>query len=282
MRWPGAESADEIGGACASDVGPPDQKMVFDMWSRISGGALAVSLLAASMPAQAAHPLLTDDTGTQGEGHWQLELNTDHTRTREVGESAWVRTVGTTLTRGVAQTLDLAISAPWMQVGEPGEARQRGVGDTTLQAKWRFHEDEESGWSLGVRPAVMLPSGSASQGLGNGRASAGIALISTLERGDWTWLANAGYTWNNNSVGDRKQLWSLSTAVLYALTPQWSLALDMGIARSADPGASHDTYGLIGAQYHASKDLDLDIGWRRSLGAAPVANTLGVGLTVRW
>jgi len=233
------------------------------------------------MSAQAAHPLLTDDTGTQGEGHWQLELNTDHTRTREEGASAWERSVGSALTRGVTDTLDLAIGVPWMRVSEPGGDRQQGVGDTTLQAKWRFYDDE-GGWSLGLRPAVKLPSGSASKGLGNGRVSAGIALISTLERGDWTWLANAGYTWNNNSVGDRKQLWSLSTAVLYALTPQWSLAVDMGIARSADPGVSHDKYGLIGAIYHAGKDVDLDIGWRRSLGGVPEANTLGVGVTLRW
>lgn len=248
---------------------------------RFSARALAVSLLAVSFSAQAAHPLLTDDAGTQGAGRWQFELNTDHTRTREGGESAWERAVNAALTRGVTDTLDIAVGAPWLQVSEPGEDRVRGIGDTTLQAKWRFYENDD-GWSLGLRPAVILPTGSASRGLGNGRVSASVALISTLERGDWTWLANAGYTWNNNRVGDRRQLWAVSTAVLYAVTPQWSLALDTGISRSADQGVSHDKYGLIGAIYHASEDVDLDLGWRRSLGSGPVAHTLGVGLAIRW
>lgn len=260
---------------------PLDQMMATDLLRRFSRCAWAASLLAASVSVQAAHPLLTDDTGTQGQGHWQLELNTDHTRTREGGESAWERTVGATLTRGLTDVLDVAVSVPWWQVSEPGEGRQRGVGDTTVQAKWRFHDNAE-GWSLALRPAVTLPSGSASKGLGNGRVAASVALISTLEHDDWTWLANAGYAWNNNSVGDRRPLWSLSTAVLHAFSPQWSLALDAGISRSADPGVSHEKYGLIGVIHHVGKDLDLDLGWRRSFGASPVAHTLGMGVTLRW
>ncbi|QXL84287.1 transporter [Comamonas sp. NLF-1-9] len=260
---------------------PSNRTMVRADLIRFRAGVLAVSLLAASLAAQAAHPLLTDDTGTQGAGRWQLELNTDHTRARADGQSAWQKAVGTTLTHGVSDALDVAVSAPWLQVSEPGEARVRGLGDTTVQAKWRFFENDE-GWSLGLRPALVLPSGSASKGLGNGRASASVALISTLERGDWTWLANAGYTWNNNRVGDRRHLWALSSAVLYAASAQWSLALDVGISRSADQGVGHDKYGLIGAIFHAGKDVDLDLGWRRSLGGGPVVHTLGAGVTVRW
>jgi len=255
--------------------------MTFDMLSRFSSCALTASLLVVSVSAQATHPLLTDDTGTQGEGNWQLEVNTDHTRVRDDVNTSWTRTASVALTRGVTGALDLAFSVPWMQVSKPGEERRRGVGDTTLQAKWRFHEDED-GWSLALRPAVLLPAGSASKGLGNGRASAGVALISALERGAWTWLANAGYTWNDNKIGDRKQLWSLSTALLHSFTPRWSLAMDVGISRSANPRVNHNKYGLIGVIHHASKDLDLDIGWRRSLGAAPAANTLGAGMTLRW
>lgn len=273
MRW---------SGPCACGQAPEsDQMMTFDMLPRFSTCALTASLLVASVSAQAAHPLLTDDTGTQGGGNWQLEINTDHTRARDGAETSWERAAGVALTRGVTGALDLAVSVPWMQASEPGEARRRGVGDTTLQAKWRFHDDE-NGWSLALRPAVMLPTGNATRGLGNGRASAGVALISTLERGAWTWLANAGYTWNDNRIGDRKSLWSLSTALLHSLAPRWSLAVDVGISRSADPGVRHDTYGLVGVIYHASKDLDLDVGWRRSLGAAPAANTLGAGMTLRW
>lgn len=245
---------------------------------------LGVALLAAAGAAQAAHPLITDDSGTQGTGHWQLEANTDHTRVRDraAGFTAWEREVNAALTYGLTETLDIAVNLPWQRLSATGEPHASGVGDTTVLAKWRLHKNEAQGFSLALRPEVTLPSGSASKGLGNGRATAALTLISTLERGDWTWLANAGLAWNDNRAGDRKSLWALSTAVLYAVTPQLSLAADVGIARAADPAERHEKYGLLGAIWHVNDDVDLDLGWRRSLGAHPAAHTLGAGVTVRW
>lgn len=48
----------------------------------------AVFLLAAPVSSWAAHPSITDDTGTQGAGKWQLELvaeRTRHARTADAG-----------------------------------------------------------------------------------------------------------------------------------------------------------------------------------------------------
>lgn len=226
-------------------------------------------------------PLITDDTGTQGTGNWQLEVNTDHTRTRDEGQASWERTANLTLTRGVTDTLDLAVNAPWQHHREPGEPASSGVGDATVQAKWRFFDDGQ-GWTLGLRPALTLPTGNADRGLGNGRATASVTLISSLSRGDWTWLANAGYAYNDNRIGDRKNLWAASTAVLYNVDEQWTLALDVGARRAADVGQSVEKFALLGVIYRARENLDFDVGWRRSLGAAPVSHTLGAGVTWRW
>ncbi len=156
------------------------------------------------------------------------------------------------------------------------------MGDATLLAKWRFHEDEARGWSLALRPELSLPSGSIDKGLGNDRTGAALTLVSSLERGSWTWLANAGMAWNNNRVGDRTQLWSASTAVLWAATPKLSLVADIGASRAADREVGAEKFGLLGAIWHMGEDIDLDLGWRRSFGARPTAHTVGAGLTVRW
>ena len=37
----------------------------------------------ASFAARAVHPLITEDTGTQGQGGWQLEVNAEKTRDRD-------------------------------------------------------------------------------------------------------------------------------------------------------------------------------------------------------
>lgn len=242
---------------------------------------LAWCLLASSGAARAAHPLLTDDPGTQGSGNWQLEVNTDHTRSRHDAATTRERALNATLTHGFTETLDLALNVPWLRNSTTGAGSQGGAGDTALLAKWRFL-DNGAGWTLGLRPQITLPSGSAGKGLGNGRATASLTLLSSVEAAGWTWLANAGYTYNANQAGDRRHLWAASTAVLYHVDQQWTLAADVGVSRAAEPGTSRDGYGLLGIIYHVGDDIDLDVGWRRSLGRKPVAHAVGAGLTVRW
>ena len=118
------------------------------------GAVAALLLLAGFTPsAYAAHPLISDDSGTQGAGNWQLEVNTDHTRTRDDGQTAWARQLNTTLTRGVTDELDVAANLPLQRNSASGEPAQSGVADVTVQAKWRFY-DNKQGWSLALRPAV--------------------------------------------------------------------------------------------------------------------------------
>ena len=84
-------------------------------------------------------------------------------------------------------------------------------------------------------------------------------------------------------MGDRKHLWAASTALLYKLTEQWSLVADVGASRGTDASASRtNKFAVLGTIYHLNDKTDLDIGWRRSLSAKPVSNTMGVGLTLHW
>ncbi|AVP56393.1 transporter [Pulveribacter suum] len=229
---------------------------------------LGAALLGAAGAAQATHPLVTDDTATQGAGHWQLEASTDHTRERAAAGTGWQRATSVTLTHGLADALDVAVTLPWQHWREAGGPPVRGPGDAALLAKWRLLEDEAQGWSLALRPQLTLPSGSQARGLGTGRATAALALIASVQRGPWTWLANAGVTCNCNRSGERKYLWAASTAVQWAATAQWSLVADWGASRAAERAARTDRFALLGAIWHLREDLDLDAGWRRSLGAA--------------
>ncbi len=256
--------------------------MMFDETSSAAGAALlAALLLALAAPARAAHPLVTDDTGTQGSGRWQLELNTDHARIRDAGNSAWEREANASLTRGLSETLDVAVNLPWARLGSAVGPGRSGPADATLLAKWRFHDDGR-GWTLGLRPEVTLPTGNEAKGLGNGRATASLTLLSDYRSGAWGWIANAGYAYNDNSVGDRRHLWAASTAILYELGEQWTLAADMGASRAAVAGARTARFGLVGVIWHIAAAVDLDAGWRRNLGAGSRAHALGAGLTLRW
>jgi hypothetical protein len=243
--------------------------------------ALAAALLALAGSAHAGHPLASDDTGTQGSGHWQLEANTDHARVRDAGTTRREDMANAALTYGATKNLDVSINVPWLSTGASGAPREHGIGDTTVLAKWRFF-DGANGWSLGLRPEATLPSGSQSKGLDNGRPTAALTLISTYASGPWTWLANAGLAYNDNKAGERKQLWAASAAMLFNANDHWTLAANVGANRAPSAGGGAERFGLLGAIYHVSAAADIDLGWRHDLGPDTAADTLGAGLALRW
>ena len=55
-----------------------------------------------------------------------------------------------------------------------------------------------------------------------------------------------------------------------------------GVQTCALPICRTNKFAVLGTIYHLNDKTDLDIGWRRSLGAKPVSNTMGVGLTLHW
>src|SRR5438876_1731681 len=93
------------------------------------------ALLYATTPAFAAHPMLSEDTGTQGAGRFELELGTAITRDRETRSFEF----GPQLSYGIGQTVDLIVRPTWLDIRETaGGGHERGTGDTALDVKWRF------------------------------------------------------------------------------------------------------------------------------------------------
>lgn len=235
--------------------------------------------------AWAAHPLITDDTGTQGAGYWQLEVNTDQTSSRADGTTARAGQLNATLTHGLTNDLDVALTLPLLRLRPAGGPNASGVGDAAVQAKWRLlgPADGADGGSLALKPMLLLPTGDDGRGLGTGRAGASLNLLAAWQAGQVTVLGNLGASYNGNRAGDRNALWNASAAVLVTPMPALTLALDVGASRNPQHGSGATLrYGLLGAIWHLDDKTDLDLGWRRNLGGGQTANTWGVGLTLRW
>lgn len=233
--------------------------------------------------AQAAHPLLTDDTGTQGAGRWQLELNADHTRDLTAPPRGRTTQANATITHGVSDELDLALSLPAQRLRPAGAPGAGGWGDLVLQAKWRVYGSDDDGGSLALKPMLWLPSGDQRRGLGAGRAAASLGLLAAWKAGAWTALGNLGASYNGNRAGDRTALWNASAALLYTPVAGWTLAADVGARRNPQRGDAgtlrHRVLGLI---WHVEEAVDVDLGWRRERGGGPSTSTWGAGLTLRW
>src|SRR5262245_53647032 len=137
---------------------------------------LASSFIVPPSSAWAAHPFITDDTGTQGAGNWQLELQGQENRhshtandgTGPVNQERRPRAFTTVLTYGLLDNLDIALGLNYLRtrVTENGIVVDdaSGMSDSSLEMKWRFYEKDD--FSLALKPALSLPTGDENRGLG--------------------------------------------------------------------------------------------------------------------
>jgi hypothetical protein len=247
-----------------------------------SGCLLALALLAPGR-ALAAHPLITDDTGTQGSGRFQLELNGELSSQRrtlggaEVEESA--RELAAIVSMGLLESVDLVVGVPWASsdVRENGAlvASDRGLGDTSLEVKWRFLEVE--GFSLAVKPGLAF---------GGGNYSLGVTLIATQALGPLTLHANGSYARNEFRLKEdrdasRSDIWHGSVAAVLEVVDCLQAVANAGIETNGDRSASTwPAFALGGVIYSPTKDLDLDLGVKVGLNDAEpaLAGLAGVAL----
>lgn len=233
------------------------------------GLLLALGLAAGAV--HGAHPLVTEDTGTQGAGGWQLEVNSEWLRE----ESARAVLPTATLAYGVTEAIDMQLTTAYLDI----EGGSSGVLDTVIEAKWRFHERDPL--SLALMPGVRFATGDETRGMGAGRTGWGVRAIASYEpKGDWALHAHAGYTENRNRIDERVSLWEIAGALVWQASASLKLAIDLSaLSNPAGGGALRQV--VLGAIYAVSDDLDLDIGVRWSSEAA-VDEVLLAGVTLRW
>jgi hypothetical protein len=252
-----------------------------------SGFAKLIAVLGISCgisPAMAFHPLITDDTGTQGMGGSQLEIGYDHERIAQADVVEKGTAIPLTYTRGLTDNLDLFIGTA-RQVSPAGGWSNVGVG-----AKWRFYENADSGLSLGVVPRLDLPVSTAAEqrGLGSSKTNYSLALLLAQEMPFGLLLANvvagrddAGL--EENAPG-RKNNWRLSVAPVWRVSDRFNLALDLGALTDPDINNGYWMgFVEVGTVYSANPNLDLSLGVVQFIADGPIHDTnITAGLTWRF
>lgn len=224
----------------------------------------------------AAHPLATDDTGTQGLGRHQLELSTDRARSRQerVHEASF------TYSYGALEDLDVFVTVP------VSLRRPEGRGDASLGVKWLLLT--QAGNSLALKPELFLPTGREEKGLGTGRGSAALTLIASKEASPWTFHGNLGIAVNRFGLeadrrANKRIIWRTSAAAAFEITPQWSAVGELGVTRSIErTERRYPAFALLGLIYSPNDDLDIDLGFRRGLNASEARHQLGIGIAIRF
>jgi len=252
----------------------------------------AVLLATLSSTTQAFQPLVTDDTGTQGQGGQQIEVSLTDEQASLAGNTTQTRTLPLVYTWGASDTLDLYVGIVPTQIrsGNPG-IDTGGLGNTILGAKWRFWEQADGGTSLAIKPEIRLPvsAGQESAGLGAGMVSYGLTLILSQELAFGTIHVNLAKGRNMFLDPDTRPHTSAlraSVAPVWNLSEQWKLSLDLGrelVSSAGDTGTTQ--FVQLGAIYSPGKDLDLALGVMRNTDDATpqtTTTTATAGLTWRF
>jgi len=238
-------------------------------------------LLACAADVFAAHPLISEDAGTQGAGKFELELGNAWTRDR--GERAYE--FGPQLSYGSLRELDVILRPTWVAfrtAGDGATTTARGAGDTAVDVKWRFYE--AGAVSLATRAGIGMPTGDAARGLGAGRATYHVLAVTSVNAAPLALHANLGYTHARSDALTRGDLFHASTAAVMTVGAGWQLLLyDIAVdtnperARSVAPGVAR-----IGAIYTVRQGCDVDFGYQVRLNDAAPSRVLVAGLTLRW
>ena len=101
----------------------------------------------------AAHPLITDDTGTQGKGKFQLEVNGEYGHDKDNGVTTKTTQAAASLSYGVTDPVDIVLGIPYQHIRTKDSETvmtNDGISDMSIELKWRFYETD--GFSFALKP----------------------------------------------------------------------------------------------------------------------------------
>lgn len=262
------------------------------MGKKISAAVITVGFIVAITAGTvfAAHPLITDDTGTQGKGKAQLEFIGEYGIDKEEGVTEKGYEVPTVpfLSYGITDSMDLVFGLPYASVRvEDAETTTavRGATDMSIELKARIYEKD--GLSFAVKPGISLPTGDEEKGLGNGKTSYSAFFITTKEAEPWAFHFNVGYARNEYKLpadeeANRKDIWHVSLASQVEVMKDLNLVANIGMEKNPDKTSdTHPAFILGGVIYSITENVDIDFGVKCGLNKPETDYSILAGITWR-
>lgn len=236
------------------------------------------------LAVQAAHPLITEDTGTQGQGRFQLELTTEQGYKDEDYAAEHEREYTTTFSYGARDNLDLIFTLPYQRIDSNADGNietHSGISDAGLDAKWRFFEKDKL--SMALKPGVTFPTGDEVVGLGSGKSAYSLYLITSIAPQPWAFHLHLGYRHNRNIADERESIWHASFGGWREFGKKLKIVGDIGVDTNADKSSNTEpAFLILGVIYSVIRDFDLDAGIKKGLTNPETDYSLLGGITFRF
>ena len=240
-------------------------------------------MLVLAMPhaaAWAAHPMLSEDPGTQGTGHAQLELGLAAVQ-GDTSFNGRGLLFSPQVSYGPGATVDLIVQGLWQSQSPAGAPTVRGIGNSLVDIKWRFFESDGT-FALAVRAGVDLNTGDDSTGMGGGRPGAHVLAVAGWRYPDFSVYANVGYARIGQS-GTRPGIGFFSVAIATPESAPLRTFIEAATFSNSDPAnAQWPAIARPGFIYAVDTTLDLDVGVQTRLNSSAMRVSWLAGATLRW
>jgi len=222
-----------------------------------------LSLLIFSGVAWGGPPLLTSDTGTPGNRHWEINTGLSLEKTiSHVGVALRVVDIN----YGLGEMIQLKVELPWLFFKPEGEETRDGIGNSVLGIKWRFLDEERHGIAMSIYPQVEFNTARSSVDKGLVDKGTKIILPFEMERkfGAVNVTGELGYIFNP----ENENQWFYGLAFGYKTSERIEWVGEIfGVTSSNFDWATHDLVFNLGFRWKLTNWLNLNTSAGRSLHA---------------
>ncbi|MGA8144244.1 MAG: hypothetical protein WB987_10180 [Candidatus Acidiferrales bacterium] len=210
-----------------------------------------VLLTPLALRAQGGPPLLTNDAGTPGNGNWEINLGVmpilrHNQNLYQVPQFD--------VNFGLGDRIQLTYEVPFVLQTNSEHSSQIGWSNALAGAKWRFYENDKSGWAISTFPQfeVAGPSGSVKNGVADGstRFLLPVEITKTFSKISLDFEAGYFFAWDSHPER------ILGFAASRQFTPRLELIGEIYNDRAMG-ALPHDTTFDAGGRYRLGKGFIL-------------------------
>lgn len=204
--------------------------------------------------------MLTDDPGTPGDQHWEINVAYTMTHTRNGDQS--METPLLDINYGIGERLQLKYEAPWLVAHEAGQEAMNGLGNSEIGVKWRFLDEDKDGLDVSTYPQYSFNTVASSWQ--RGLVEEGSSFLLPFEFhgkvGSLEWNAEIGREFNTREADE----WLYGLAVGRELSERFEFAVEVhGEGRFAS--GDDQLIANLGGRLKLGKNRTLLISAGRSL-----------------
>jgi hypothetical protein len=239
-----------------------------------------MAFAARGLRAQGGPPMITDDPGTPGNGHW--EINVAWTE-QEMPGSTLVGIPLLDANYGVGDRLQLNYQASWNVLQASDAGTTSGMSDSQLALKWRFYDAGDDGLKVSMYPRLsFLDPGSDSDRRGTAEPSSAFLLPFEVLRDFGIVSVNADFGHIFSAAADERG-WTYGLCVGHNVTKHWEIDAEVHFNSSDDLQKSETTVNF-GTRYDLSENATLMLAIGKDTGNSlgpPISLLSYVGVQVR-